>query len=183
VKYSIVFFVFGILYFCTYIHFSNRSLENKVEARNVIENSLIKHKNTTETILHVQSPQATFYVEVSIPPLPVNEWTFVEGKVYDEKNNYLFGFGKELWAESGIEEGETWTEDENSYSTYFYIDKPGKYIVRFEWDGSYVPKTLSTEITPLKGYARLHGILSMLCFLIFGLYFIFGLYLLDLLRK
>lgn len=58
-------------------------------------------------------------------------WSFVEAEVLDEDENYLFGFGEELWAESGYDDG-AWHEEKNDYDLRVTIPEPGEYYLGFK---------------------------------------------------
>jgi len=60
----------------------------------------------------------------------VDGWSYLEGEVLDADENYLFGFGDELWAESGYDEG-NWHEEKNDYDLYVTIPEPGTYYLGF----------------------------------------------------
>ena len=62
-------------------------------------------------------------------------WSFVEGEVLDEEEQYLFGFGDELWAESGYDEGH-WHEEKNHFDLKVTIPEPGEYYLGFVTESS-----------------------------------------------
>ena len=68
----------------------------------------------------------------------------------DENKNYLFSFGRELWAAKGVDsEGYRWAEIDNKFKTSFTIKKPGKYYIKISSEDS---KKVSSDI-----HVRLQG--------------------------
>jgi len=57
-------------------------------------------------------------------------WSFIEGEVLDADEEYLFGFGDELWAESGYDGGH-WHEEKNDSDVKVTIPEPGTYYLAF----------------------------------------------------
>ncbi len=59
-----------------------------------------------------------------------NGWSYLEAELLDQDENYLFGFGDEMWAESGYDEGH-WHEEDNDYDLYVTIPERGTYYLAF----------------------------------------------------
>ncbi len=57
-------------------------------------------------------------------------WTYLEAEVQDAEGEYLFGFGDELWAESGYDDG-AWHEEKNDYDVCVTMPNPGNYYLAF----------------------------------------------------
>ena len=107
-------------------------------------------------------------IEVSVyGRLPNNSWTFVEGQVLDEKKEYLFSFGKELWAESGRDADGVWSESDTSYSIDLTIPNPGLFYLKFESD-RYADKRrgIAVIVTRKNGSWIPHFWFGLVCLLI-----------------
>jgi len=59
-----------------------------------------------------------------------NGWIFVEGEVQNADEEYLFGFGDELWHESGYDEG-PWTEWHTDFDLKVTLPDEGTYYLGF----------------------------------------------------
>ena len=57
-------------------------------------------------------------------------WSFVSGEVLDAEQEYLFGFGDELWKESGYD-GTYWTEAKDDYELKVTMPEAGTYYLEF----------------------------------------------------
>ncbi len=57
-------------------------------------------------------------------------WRYVGIDVLDSKQNYLFGFGDELWSETGRDSGGQWTERKKEYDMDITIPNPGTYYLK-----------------------------------------------------
>lgn len=70
-------------------------------------------------------------LEIKVWQNPDREsWNFVAGSVLDAEQNYLFGFGDEMWHETGYDEG-YWSETKNSYDAKIRLPQ-GQYYLNFE---------------------------------------------------
>ena len=58
--------------------------------------------------------------------VPLNKWSSIEIEVLNEKKEYLFSFGDEMWHESGYDEG-PWVESKTDFSMDITFKKPGQY--------------------------------------------------------
>ena len=65
-----------------------------------------------------------------------NSWSFVGGDVLDQDKNYLFGFGKELWRESGFDSDGPWTQQDSDLNIKITFNKAGTYYLRFNAESS-----------------------------------------------
>jgi len=80
--------------------------------------------------------RANTVLEVDVhQPFRADGWSYVEAEVQDEDGEYLFGFGEELWAESGYDEG-AWHEEKNDYDLSVTIPEPGTYYLAFVGQGA-----------------------------------------------
>jgi hypothetical protein len=80
--------------------------------------------------------KANTVLEVDVAqPFRADGWSYVEAEVQDEEGEYLFGFGEELWAESGYDEG-PWHEEKNDYDLSVTIPERGSYYLAFVGQGA-----------------------------------------------
>ncbi|NKB24378.1 MAG: hypothetical protein GKR87_08395 [Kiritimatiellae bacterium] len=64
------------------------------------------------------------------------EWSSVTGELLDEQKKYLFGFGKQLWTESGRDAEGYWKESVTSFDLKLTVPKEGTYFLNFEVEKS-----------------------------------------------
>lgn len=83
-------------------------------------------------------------------------WSFIEGEVLDEDENYLFSFGKELWYESGRDSEGRWVENQNSFDIKVTFPKPGLYYLNFKTDSNVSPDNIDVTVTKIRGSALPH---------------------------
>ncbi len=56
-------------------------------------------------------------------------WRYVGVDVLDSKQDYLFGFGDELWSETGRDSDGQWTERKKDFDMDITIPNPGTYYL------------------------------------------------------
>ena len=109
-----------------------------------------------------------------------NSWSFVGGDVLDQDKNYLFGFGKELWRESGFDSDGPWTEQDTDLNIKITFNKAGTYYLRFNDESSSTttsainsfnpqPDSLSdlqVTVSPKRGSSLIHFILGCISLVI-----------------
>ncbi len=77
----------------------------------------------------VERPSTVLEVRVH-QPFRTDGWSYVEAEVQDADGEFLFGFGDELWSESGFDDG-AWHEEKNDYDLHVTIPEPGTYYLAF----------------------------------------------------
>lgn len=89
-------------------------------------------------------------------------WSFVGGEVLDDEHEYLFGFGGELWAESGFD-GSYWTESDTTYDLKVTMPEAGTYYLGFntESDPNIQPNDITVTIDRKRGSAIPHFVLGL----------------------
>ena len=112
----------------------------------------------------------------------------LEGMFLDQDKNYLFGFGKELWKESGFDSDGSWTEQDTDLNIKITFNKSGTYYLRFNADSnntgtsttssfnsqSNSSSDLQVTVSPKRGSSLIHFILACIS-LILGIgLFLFG---------
>lgn len=79
-------------------------------------------------------------------PLNKDGWSFIEGEVLDKDQEYLFGFGEEVWRESGYDQG-YWSETDDAFDLKVTIPKKGTYFLSFTTESA---PTMSLRRTSLR---------------------------------
>jgi len=79
----------------------------------------------------VHRPNTVFDVRVH-KTVPMMRWAYVGGNVLDAEQEYLFGFGDELWAERGRDSDGRWVERKYSYDVNITLPRAGKYYLEAE---------------------------------------------------
>jgi len=59
----------------------------------------------------------------------LNKWSHIEVEVLDANKNYLFGFGDDMWHESGRDSDGAWVESKTDYSMDITFKEPGEYYL------------------------------------------------------
>ena len=92
-------------------------------------------------------------------------WSFVGGEVLDERKEYLFGFGKELWKDRGVDyEGYAWSEQETTFDLKVTFPQKGVYFLRMtvETNQPSAAGSVIVKVTPKQGSSLAHFILGIL---------------------
>jgi hypothetical protein len=72
-----------------------------------------------------------------------NKWSSIYCSLLDEKKEYLYGFGKDLYRESGRDYDGYWSEQVTKMQSKLTIPKKGIYFLQFEAERS---SNVSTDI-------------------------------------
>jgi hypothetical protein len=70
-----------------------------------------------------------YLVTLQLTNLPNQSWFNAEVVLEDEKGNFLVSFVKELWHESGYDDGH-WEEQDQKLKLKFTIEEPGVYVLK-----------------------------------------------------
>jgi hypothetical protein len=76
----------------------------------------------------VAKDRTTYHVKVQQPIRKSGHWATVSGEVLDANKKYLFGFGKEFWAESGRDSDGYWSESVTKYDMKVNLGKGTYYL-------------------------------------------------------
>lgn len=89
-------------------------------------------------------------------------WSFIGGEVLDEDEEYLFGFGGELWSETGYDDSR-WTEYDNEYSINVTLPEAGVFYIEFlvEAAGDVQLSPIQVAIEKLPGSSIPHFVLGI----------------------
>lgn len=97
--------------------------------------------------------------------LSYGKWSYVSAELLDSNKNYLFSFGKQLWAETGYDSDGRWYEKDTDVSSKFTIKKAGTYYLRLKSNNSGgVLSNINVSVTRKRGSSLPHLIAG-----IFGL--------------
>ena len=82
-------------------------------------------------------------------PFRTDGWSYLEAEVQDPEGEYLFGFGDELWAESGRDSDGAWHEEKTDYDVDLTIPQAGTYYLAFSGSDSTHPQgTQQVGVSP-----------------------------------
>ncbi|CAN7668849.1 hypothetical protein ASC89_27510 [Devosia sp. Root413D1] len=115
----------------------------------------------------IARPGQSIWVSVKAN-LPVNSWVFIEGELLDARQNYLMGFGSELWHETGYDDG-PWDETDNNYNLNLTIPEAGEFYLNFKTQGELRPERIEVNIRRTRGSNIPHlifGIVTLLAGLV-----------------
>lgn len=101
-------------------------------------------------------------------------WSFVSGEVLDAEQEYLFGFGDELWKESGYD-GTYWTESKDDYEVKVTIPESGTFYLGFTTELPQIgraaggsPGPIAVRVERKRGSAIPHFVFGI-CAILLGL--------------
>lgn len=109
------------------------------------------------------SKNQSYHIEVS-SSLPTDQtWKFVTVDVLDQKKDFLFAFGKELWKQSGIDEGQRWSERVTRFEHKFTLQERGSYYLKVNVElGNAVQREIRVHVKELKGSGLAHFVLAII---------------------
>ncbi len=82
----------------------------------------------------------------------------------DNQKEYLFSFGKELWHETGNDDGALGEADE-AYEMKFTVAEPGDYYLKIKTQGDYTPGVITVSLASTVGSSVPHfafGVITLL---------------------
>ena len=90
--------------------------------------------------------------------------SFVSGDVLDEKKEYLFGFGKEFWKETGYDSDGRWSEAVTDYDVKLTFPKKGTYYLAFntEMSSPRAGGVVQVTVQPKRGSSLAHFVLGII---------------------
>ncbi len=156
-KYAIVLLGFAVIFLFT------SAIFHGCNADKVIRKTLPTTGGLVGPI-EVKKDRSVYLIEVGQNIHRDFDWSAVSGELLDAKKEYLFGFGKEFWKESGYDEG-PWTEKVTSYKMKITIPKRGTYYFNFE-----VEKAVGVKTNVIVNISRKYA--SSLPFFWFGILFL-----------
>jgi hypothetical protein len=142
-KIAIVFFIYGVIGLITSAFYSGGSTP-------FIRKNIVSMAGETLGPINIKKQNTVIEVSVAAA-MHKNTWSFVEGELLDSKKEYLFSFGKELWRETGYDEGH-WDEKDAEYSMDITIADPGTYYIKIKVkDGAKSPSSITVALSTKNG--------------------------------
>lgn len=168
---SWVFIVFAVLGFYTAMGHDSRTVSEEKYSTTTHNDTVapngempipifseeIYTSETSKEVLRIgpistQRKNEVFRVSASMFPT-TGSWTYLEFELLDAEGEYLFSFGKELWAEDGYEGGSYWYESDRTYSTKLTIPEKGEYYISMKAESGTQQVSQNIDVK----LARLHG--------------------------
>ena len=134
---AVTFIIFGIVCLLSALVFSTSKKSVLFEK--------IPAEGKTLGPITAKDSASVYQISVHKPFGRANQWSFIAGEVLNEKKEYLFGFGQELWQESGRDSDGFWTEAKSNYDMKITLQK-GPYFLNFESENS-MSKGYGDDIT------------------------------------
>jgi hypothetical protein len=100
-------------------------------------------------LFHVAEQNTVFRATVTTGPLPNNSWVAPELELVDFEGAFLMSFGKELWHETGYDEGH-WDESDTEMQSKFTLDGPADYNLQLLATGT-AGSTFRLRLERLRG--------------------------------
>ena len=151
---TIVLTVFSLLCFAT-------SAALNYTGRNVLSKQVAA---TGGVIGPISAPSAnqSYHVGVASDLPSFQTWKFVSIDVLDEKKEFLFAFGSDLWKQSGYDGGEYWSEWVTQFDHKFTLKEPGNYYLQVNVDvGSAEQRVIKVRVRQLTGSSLAHLVLAI----------------------
>jgi hypothetical protein len=124
--------------------------------------------------IKVEKDNTVYSVKVNQKLSNSGDWSFVSGDVLGANKEYLFGFGKEFWKESGYDDEGPWHEVVDNFDIKVTFYKAGIYYLNFNTEMS--SETAGSEVNvtaePRKGSSLAHFTLGIFSIII-GLFILF----------
>lgn len=126
-----VFFVFAILCFITGFILSFNT--------GVKESATVSEDGALIGPFTIEEDNTVLQMEVN-RSIQGETWSFITLELLDEDQNYLMGFGDELYYETGYDSDGRWTASKQSYDQKFTIPEKGEFYLRAVTEnGSQIP--------------------------------------------
>ncbi len=156
-KYAIVLLIFAVIFLFT------SAIFHGCKADKVIRETLPPTGGLVGPI-KVKEDKSVYLIEVEQDIRRDFDWSSISGELLDANKEYIFGFGKEFWKESGYDEGH-WTEKVTNYEMKITLPTRGTYYFNFE-----VEKALGVNTNVIVKISRKYA--SSLPFFWFGILFL-----------
>jgi hypothetical protein len=124
--------------------------------------------------INVKKNDTVYSIKVNQRMKRSGDWSFVSGDVLGANKEYLFGFGKEFWTESGYDGDGPWHESDDNFEMKVTFYKAGVYYLNFntEMSSDTAGSSVNVTVEPKKGSALAHFILGIFSIII-GLFILF----------
>lgn len=78
--------------------------------------------------------------------VPIGAWSFVTGELLDANQEYLTGFGDEMWHETGQDSEGRWEDSETAYDVKLTLSEAAEYYFRFNVETN----VQTSELSPIR---------------------------------
>jgi hypothetical protein len=128
-----------------------------------------KYKTIPVGPIQINKPNTVYYFDIT-SDIPVNSWGFLEGEILDKNKDYVFSFGKELWHETGYDEGR-WEEADEIMDYKITFPDKGTYYLQVKAESPQPLNYAKITISKLNGSSLPHlwlGIFGIIAAIIFN---------------
>jgi hypothetical protein len=163
---GLIFLFYAGLCFMTSLYFNSSSGD-------VIKGNLLSTGGIIGPI-NVEKNNAVYSINVNQKLNKSGDWSFVSGDVLGANKEYLFGFGKEFWRESGYDSDGAWSEKNDNFEMKVTFYKAGTYYLNFktEMSSESAGSKVYATVEPMKGSSLAHFTLGFFSIII-GLFILF----------
>ncbi|MGV7222482.1 MAG: hypothetical protein ACQ9MH_13235 [Nitrospinales bacterium] len=163
---GLIFLFYAGLCFMTSLYFNSSSGD-------VIKGNILTTGGEIGPI-NVEKDNAVYSIKVNQKLNQSGDWSFVSGDVLGANKEYLFGFGKEFWRESGYDGDGPWHESVDNFEMKVNFYKAGIYYLSFntEMSSEVAGSEVNVTVEPRKGSSLAHLILGIFSIII-GLIILF----------
>lgn len=120
--------------------------------------------------IQVNKRNSVYNIEVQKDIRQYGRWSFVGGDVLDAEKQFLFGFGQELWKESGYDSDGPWYEENTSFDLKVTFPQSGVYYLRFKEESNSSERgNIMVSVSPKVGSSLAHfmlGVVSLIGMLV-----------------
>jgi len=115
----------------------------------------------------VEKAGEVYQVEINQPLKAYDIWSFVDGEVLNEEKEFLFGFGDEVWSESGYDDEGSWYEKKEDFSHNVTFPEAGTYYLNFKSETSSQGSVdgVQVRVQKLVGASLAHFWIGMISFI------------------
>lgn len=108
--------------------------------------------------LTVEKAGDVYYVDLKQTLKIYNVWSFIDAEVLDEEKEFLFGFGEEVWSETGSDDEGAWSEKQESFTHKITFPEAGKFYLNFKAEpyDQTSAENVEVAVTKLVGSALAH---------------------------
>jgi hypothetical protein len=124
--------------------------------------------------INVEKDNTVYSINVNQKLNRSGDWSFVSGDVLGANKEYLFGFGKEFWKESGRDGDGPWHEVVDNFEMKVTFYKAGIYYLNFntEMSSEIAGSKINVTAEPMNGSSLAHFTLGFISIII-GLFTLF----------
>jgi hypothetical protein len=163
---GLIFLIYAAICFMTSLYFNSSSGE-------MVKGNLL-HTGGEIGPIKVEKNNTVYSVKVNQKLSNSGDWSFVSGDVLGENKEYLFGFGKEFWKESGYDDDGPWREVVDNFEIKVTFYKAGIYYLNFktEMSSGIAGSEVNVTVESMNGSSLAHFTLGFISIII-GLFTLF----------